>query len=242
MVVAGSPPLPPSQVVLTAPGSAQFGPWRITAGAGGVPVPVVGPVVVRAAVAGDRISIGAGTKVVAEVLREAGGAGASPAAGGRWSKRAWKNRLGGRNPGGAGDRRRGPDVGDEGVAVRVKSVLVTREQIATRLHELGAEITADYQGQGSPPGGDPQGCLHGDGGSRSRDRPPVDIDFMAVSSYGHATQTSGVVRILKDLDSEIAGRHVLIVEDIIDSGLTSTTSAATSKCANPPRLRSPPCC
>ena len=72
VVVAGSPPPPPSQVVLTAPGSAQFGPWKITAGAGGVPVPVVGPVVVRAAVAGDRISIGAGTKVVAEVLREAG--------------------------------------------------------------------------------------------------------------------------------------------------------------------------
>ena len=49
---------------------------------------------------------------------------------------------------------------------------------------------------------------------------PVDIDFMAVSSYGVATHTSGVVRILKDLDQEIAGRDVLIVEDIIDSGLT----------------------
>jgi hypoxanthine phosphoribosyltransferase len=51
-------------------------------------------------------------------------------------------------------------------------------------------------------------------------RLPVDIDFMAVSSYGAATETSGVVRILKDLEQEIAGRHVLIVEDIIDSGLT----------------------
>jgi hypoxanthine phosphoribosyltransferase len=49
---------------------------------------------------------------------------------------------------------------------------------------------------------------------------PVDIDFMAVSSYGSATKTSGVVRIVKDLDSELEGRHVLVVEDIIDSGLT----------------------
>jgi hypoxanthine phosphoribosyltransferase len=49
---------------------------------------------------------------------------------------------------------------------------------------------------------------------------PVDVDFMAVSSYGSATKTSGVVRIVKDLDSEIAGRHVVVVEDIIDSGLT----------------------
>ena len=147
------------------------------------------------------------------------GAGASPppVAGGR---RAWKNRLGGRNPGGAGDRRRGPDVGDEGVAVRVKSVLVTREQIATRLHELGAEITADYQGKDLLLVAILKGAFMVMADLAREIALPVDIDFMAVSSYGHATQTSGVVRILKDLDSEIAGRHVLIVEDIIDSGLT----------------------
>ena len=72
VVVAGPPPPPPAQVVLTTPGTAQFGPWTITAGSGGVPVPVAGPVVVRAARAGDRIDIGSGSKGVAEALREAG--------------------------------------------------------------------------------------------------------------------------------------------------------------------------
>ncbi len=72
VVVAGPPPPPPVEVMLSTPGSAQFGPWTITAGVAGVPVPVGGPVVVRAAIPGDRISIGSGTKVVAEVLREAG--------------------------------------------------------------------------------------------------------------------------------------------------------------------------
>ena len=86
--------------------------------------------------------------------------------------------------------------------------------------ELGAAITADYAD-------DPPllvGVLKGamifmSDLARAIDL-PVDVDFMAVSSYGSATRTSGVVRIVKDLDADLAGRHVLVVEDIIDSGLT----------------------
>ena len=99
-------------------------------------------------------------------------------------------------------------------------VIVPADKLQARVRELGAEISTDY-----------------------RDNPPllvcvlkgafpfvadlaraidlhIDVDFMAVSSYGSATKTSGVVRIVKDLDVELAGRHVLIVEDIVDSGLT----------------------
>jgi hypoxanthine-guanine phosphoribosyltransferase len=64
---------------------------------------------------------------------------------------------------------------------------------------------------------------------------PVDVDFMAVSSYGSATRTSGVVRIVKDLDADLAGRHVLVVEDIIDSGLTLNYLRATSGPVRPER-------
>ena len=104
--------------------------------------------------------------------------------------------------------------------MKVGSVLLTREQIAARLAELGAQITADYQGKDLLLVAVLKGAFMVMADLAREIRLPVDIDFMAVSSYGHATQTSGVVRILKDLDTEIAGRHILIVEDIIDSGLT----------------------
>lgn len=104
--------------------------------------------------------------------------------------------------------------------MKIGSVLVTRDQISTRLAELGEEITRDYAGKDLLLVAVLKGAFMVMADLAREIRLPVDIDFMAVSSYGHATQTSGVVRILKDLDSEIAGRHVLIVEDIIDSGLT----------------------
>lgn len=102
----------------------------------------------------------------------------------------------------------------------VGEILVTEEQIQTRVRELGEQISADYA--------DTQPLLVGvlRGAyvfmadlSRAVDL-PVQIDFMAVSSYGNATASSGVVRILKDLDEDLEGRHVIVVEDIIDSGLT----------------------
>lgn len=104
--------------------------------------------------------------------------------------------------------------------MKVGPVLVTREQIAARLAEMGAEITRDYEGKDLLLVAVLKGAFMVMADLVREIRLPLDIDFMAVSSYGDATQSSGVVRILKDLDSEIAGRHVLIVEDIIDSGLT----------------------
>lgn len=99
-------------------------------------------------------------------------------------------------------------------------ILVDEATLRTRVEALGAEIAADYAD-------DPPllvGVLKGafmfmTDLARAIDL-PIDVDFMAVSSYGSATRTSGVVRIVKDLDADLTGRHVLIVEDIVDSGLT----------------------
>ncbi|MEX2322172.1 MAG: hypoxanthine phosphoribosyltransferase [Acidimicrobiia bacterium] len=104
--------------------------------------------------------------------------------------------------------------------MKVGRVLVDEQQIAQRLIEMGAEITRDYQGKDLLLVAVLKGAFMVMADLSRRIDLPVDIDFMAVSSYGDSTTTSGVVRIIKDLDREITGRHVLIVEDIIDSGLT----------------------
>jgi hypoxanthine phosphoribosyltransferase len=99
-------------------------------------------------------------------------------------------------------------------------IIVGREELDARVQALGAAITADYQGR--PPllvGVLKGACIFLSDLARAINL-PVEIDFMAVSSYGSATKTSGVVRIVKDLDIDLSDRHVLIVEDIVDSGLT----------------------
>lgn len=98
--------------------------------------------------------------------------------------------------------------------------LITAEQIADKLAEMGALITEDYRGKDLLVVGVLKGAFMVMADLARHIDLPVEFDFMAVSSYGASTQTSGVVRILKDLDQEIADRDVLIVEDIIDSGLT----------------------
>ena len=98
--------------------------------------------------------------------------------------------------------------------------LITAEEIDGKLAELGRQITADYSGKDVLLVGVLRGAFMVMADLARHIDLPVEFDFMAVSSYGASTQTSGVVRILKDLDEEIEGRHVLIVEDIIDSGLT----------------------
>jgi len=99
-------------------------------------------------------------------------------------------------------------------------ILVSAEQLAERVAQLGAEITADYSGRSPLLVGVLKGAfMFMSDLSRVIDL-PVEFDFMAVSSYGHSTRSSGVVRIVKDLDLDLAGRDVILVEDIVDSGLT----------------------
>ncbi len=100
------------------------------------------------------------------------------------------------------------------------STLISEEEIQQKLVEMGASITSDYQGKDLLVVGVLKGAFMVMADLSRHIDLPVEFDFMAVSSYGASTQSSGVVRILKDLDQEIAGKHVLIVEDIIDSGLT----------------------
>ncbi len=98
--------------------------------------------------------------------------------------------------------------------------LITAEDIESKLAELGERITDDYQGKDVLLVGVLRGAFMVMADLSRHIDLPCEFDFMAVSSYGASTQTSGVVRIMKDLDEEIANRHVIIVEDIIDSGLT----------------------
>jgi hypoxanthine phosphoribosyltransferase len=99
-------------------------------------------------------------------------------------------------------------------------VLITQEQIQARLGELAAEIDRDYEGQDLLLVGVLKGAVMVMADLARSLHTKVDMDWMAISSYGSGTKSSGVVRILKDLDRDIIGRHVLVVEDIIDSGLT----------------------
>jgi len=98
--------------------------------------------------------------------------------------------------------------------------LITAEQIEDKLKQMGQQITEDYVGKEVLLVGVLRGAFMVMADLARHIDLPCEFDFMAVSSYGASTQTSGVVRILKDLDEEIEGRDVLIVEDIIDSGLT----------------------
>ena len=100
------------------------------------------------------------------------------------------------------------------------ATLVTEEALRTRIAEMGAQITADYAGRSLLLVGVLKGAFMFMADlSRAIER-PIEVDFMAVSSYGSATKTSGIVRIVKDLDLDLKDRDVLVVEDIVDSGLT----------------------
>lgn len=102
----------------------------------------------------------------------------------------------------------------------IEKILVSQEELAKRVEQLGQEITKDYAGQEILMIGVLRGAAIFMADLSRAIKVPVALDFMAVSSYGNSTSSSGVVRIIKDLDEDVKGKHVLIVEDIIDSGLT----------------------
>ena len=120
--------------------------------------------------------------------------------------------------------------------VDVAKVLISAEEIDAKLAEMGRTITEDYRGKDVLMIGVLKGAFILMADLARHIDLPVEFDFMAVSSYGSATKTSGVVRILKDLDQEIADRHVIIVEDIIDSGLTLHYLIRNLKVRNPASL------
>jgi len=120
----------------------------------------------------------------------------------------------------------------------IDHILVTEEEIRAEVARLGRLLTEEYADKGSVLlVGVLKGALMFIVDLARAIELPVTLDFMAVASYGASTETSGIVRILKDLDSSIEGKHVLVVEDIIDSGLTLTYILETLRNRNPASLR-----
>ncbi len=116
-------------------------------------------------------------------------------------------------------------------------ILITQQQLADRVAELGRQITADYKGGQLLMVGILKGSVPFMADLMRAVQLDLRIDFMSVSSYGNATSTSGVVRILKDLDSDIRGKDVLIVEDIVDTGLTLAYLKEYLQARNPASIR-----
>jgi hypoxanthine phosphoribosyltransferase len=118
----------------------------------------------------------------------------------------------------------------------IGDILVQGDELAHRVRELAAEISSDYEGRDLFLIGVLKGAVFFLSDLMRQLDVPCEVDFMAVSSYGSSTDSSGVVRILKDLDAPIEGREVLIVEDIVDSGLTLSYLMRTLRARNPSSL------
>jgi hypoxanthine phosphoribosyltransferase len=123
------------------------------------------------------------------------------------------------------------------IGADLQAVLITPERLQQRISELAAQIDADYAGRELLLVGVLKGAVMVMADLARAIHLPVQMDWMAVSSYGSGTRSSGVVRILKDLDSDITGRHVLVVEDIIDSGLTLSWLVGNLESRGPASVR-----
>lgn len=119
----------------------------------------------------------------------------------------------------------------------LESILITRDAIAAKVAELGRKISDDYQGQDLLAICVLRGALIFTGDLLRQITVNVSLDSISVSSYGASTHTSGVVRFLKDLDESIEGRHILVIEDIIDTGLTLKYLTENLRSRGPKSLR-----
>jgi len=117
------------------------------------------------------------------------------------------------------------------------SILYTEEQIAERVAELGRQISADYEGKSIVLVGVLNGAVVFLSDLMRQITIPVAMDLVAISSYGSYSSTSGVVRIMKDLDESVESRHVLIVEDIVDTGLTLNYLVESMRSRNPASVK-----
>jgi len=127
-------------------------------------------------------------------------------------------------------------VDNSHIAADLDRVLFTEEEVSARLAEIAAEIDAEYQGKDVLLVGVLTGAVMVMADLSRALTIHCSMDWMAISSYGSGTQSSGVVRILKDLNTDISGRHVLVVEDIIDTGLTLSYLVSNLKSREPASL------
>jgi len=128
------------------------------------------------------------------------------------------------------------NLDERDVGSALKEILISAERLQARIGELAAQIDADYAGRDLLLVGVLKGAVMVMADLSRAMHLPVQMDWMAISSYGSGTKSSGVVRILKDLDTDITGRHVLIVEDIVDSGLTLSWLAGNLQSRAPASL------
>ena len=120
---------------------------------------------------------------------------------------------------------------------KVTGVMLSEEEIKAKVYEIAKKIEKDYQGEDLLIVGILKGASVFVADLIRNIDLDVDMDFMSVSSYGNSTESSGTVKIIKDLDVDIEGRNVLIVEDIIDSGLTLSNLVAALQTRNPKSLK-----
>lgn len=128
------------------------------------------------------------------------------------------------------------EVVDPDADPNLGAVVVSESDLRSRVSELGKEISADYAGRSPLLVGVLKGAFMFMADLSRQIELPVEFDFMAVSSYGSTTKTSGIVRIVKDLDLDLSGRDVLLVEDIVDSGLTLNYLLKNLQARNPASL------